>query len=74
MMKVMTKAGASRVTQHKSVITSDDLKKKITHTFKLLDSPPSVRAVSVVQSLCSSCISGLEISSPTPLRLVQFSI
>lgn len=26
MMKVMTKAGASRATQHKSVITSDDLK------------------------------------------------
>lgn len=29
MMKVMTKAGASRATQHKSVITSDDLKKKL---------------------------------------------
>lgn len=26
MMKVMTKTGASRTTQHKSVITSDDLK------------------------------------------------
>lgn len=66
-MKVMTKAGASRATQHKSVITSDDLKKKLLILSSCLIIPL------VVQSLCSSCISGLEISSPTPLRFVQFS-
>lgn len=31
MMKVMTKTGASRATQHKSVITSDDLKKNYSY-------------------------------------------
>lgn len=29
MMKVMTKTGASRATEHKSVITTDDLGKKL---------------------------------------------
>lgn len=72
-MKVMTKTGASRATEHKSVITTDDLGKNYSY-FKLFDSLPSVTAVYVVQSLYSSCIPGLEISSPTPLRFVQFYI